>query len=144
LHDPWLKATLTQLISEPQSPPPSLRQNHGSTGQAPTEVVNESVVEHQGRAQLLPHPPDVFVRLGAHFLHCHHKLSIVSSTVTPLVFAGIFYASNGRYHISYIDALFNCVSAMCVCGLTTVNFSSLTGWQQTIMVILMWIGHPVS
>ena len=26
--------------------------------------------------------------------------------------SGVFYASNGEFHIPYIDCLFNCVSAM--------------------------------
>jgi hypothetical protein len=69
---------------------------------------------------------------------------VVISTVTPLVFSGIFYACNGRYHISYIDALFNCFSSMCCCGLATINLSSLTGWQQAILFIQMNIGNPVS
>ena len=33
---------------------------------------------------------------------------------------------------------------MCVCGLVTVNLSSLTKWQQVILFIQMQIGHPVS
>ena len=32
---------------------------------------------------------------------------------------------------------------MCVCGLVTVNLSSLTKWQQVILFIQMQIGHPV-
>jgi hypothetical protein len=65
------------------------------------------------------------------------------STFTPLIFSGIFYASNGRFHIAYIDALFNSVSAMAVCGLASVDLSSLTGWQQAILFIQMCIGNPV-
>jgi hypothetical protein len=98
------------------------------------------------------------VALALSFVACTDKLSIslrasfsiaimnqfVSSTVTPLVFSGIFYASNGRYHIPYIDAFFNCFSSMCVCGLATVNLSSLTGWQQAILFIQMCIGNTVS
>ena len=70
--------------------------------------------------------------------------SLISSTVIPLIFSAIFYASNGRYHVAFIDALFNCFSSMCVCGLVTVNLSSLTKWQQVILFIQMQIGHPVS
>jgi hypothetical protein len=66
-----------------------------------------------------------------------------TSTFTPLIFSGIFYASNGRYKISYIDSLFNCVSAMTVCGLATINLSSLTGFQQALLFFLMCIGNPV-
>jgi len=61
----------------------------------------------------------------------------------PLIFSGVFYASNGRFHIAYIDALFNSVSAMAVCGLASVDLSSLTGWQQMILFIQMCIGNPV-
>ena len=66
------------------------------------------------------------------------------STFTPLIFSAIFYASNGKVKISYIDSLFNSVSAMTVTGLTTVNLSSLTPWQQTILFLQMCLGSPVS
>jgi hypothetical protein len=61
----------------------------------------------------------------------------------PLIFSGIFYACNGHFHITYIDALFNSVSAMAVCGLASVDLSSLTGWQQAILFIQMCLGNPV-
>ncbi|KAJ7503005.1 cation transport protein-domain-containing protein [Mycena galericulata] len=72
-----------------------------------------------------------------------YRVHILFFTFTPLIFSGIFYASNGQYHISYIDALYNCVSAMTVCGLATVDLSSLTGWQQVILFIQMCLGSPV-
>ena len=65
------------------------------------------------------------------------------STFTPLIFSGILYASNGHSHIAYVDALFNSVSAMAVCGLASVDLSSLTGWQQAILFIQMCLGNPV-
>jgi hypothetical protein len=65
------------------------------------------------------------------------------SAFTPLIFSGVFYASNGHFHIAYIDALFNCVSAMAVCGLASVDLSSLTGWQQVILFIQLCVGNPV-
>ncbi|EDR09603.1 uncharacterized protein LACBIDRAFT_326076 [Laccaria bicolor S238N-H82] len=60
-------------------------------------------------------------------------------TFIPLIFSGIFYASNGRYHVSYVDALFLCYSAMTVTGLSTVDLSTTTGWQQAILYFLMTI-----
>ncbi|KAF9560954.1 hypothetical protein CPC08DRAFT_750168 [Agrocybe pediades] len=72
-----------------------------------------------------------------------YRVHLLFFTFTPLVFSGIFYASNGRYKISYVDALFNCVSAMTVCGLATINLSSLTGFQQALLFVLMCIGNPV-
>ncbi|KAI9465251.1 cation transport protein-domain-containing protein, partial [Lactarius psammicola] len=72
-----------------------------------------------------------------------YRLHILYFTFTPLIFSGILYASNGRFHIAYIDALFNSVSAMAVCGLATVDLSSLTAWQQTILFGQMCLGNPV-
>ncbi|KAL4064271.1 cation transport protein-domain-containing protein [Scleroderma yunnanense] len=79
------------------------------------------------------------IRKNLNFFRVH----LLFFTFTPLVASTIFYASNGRYPVSYIDALFNCVSAMTVCGLTTVNLSGLTPWQQVILFLQMCIGSPV-
>ena len=71
--------------------------------------------------------------------------SLIFSTVTPLIFSAIFYASNGRYHVAFIDALFNCFSSMCVCRLATggmyaLCFSSVSfaGSQLIFTVALPW------
>ncbi len=61
----------------------------------------------------------------------------------PLIASGILYASNGTNHVSYIDALFNCISAVTVCGLATLDLSGLTIWQQVILFLLMCMGSPV-
>jgi hypothetical protein len=55
----------------------------------------------------------------------------------PLVFSGIFYGCNGRFHVNYLDCLFLCYSAMTVTGLSTVNLSTITVWQQVILYLLM-------
>ncbi|KAJ3797163.1 cation transport protein-domain-containing protein [Lentinula aff. detonsa] len=72
-----------------------------------------------------------------------YRIHILFFTFTPLIFSAVFYASNGRFKVSYVDALFNCVSAMTVCGLATVDLSSLTPWQQVILFIQMCLGSPV-
>ncbi|KAI0645210.1 cation transport protein-domain-containing protein [Trametes meyenii] len=72
-----------------------------------------------------------------------YRIHLLFFTFTPLIFSGIFYAANGRYHIDYIDCLFNCVSAMTVCGLATVDLSSLTPFQQVLLFIQMCLGSPV-
>ncbi|CAE7230532.1 unnamed protein product [Rhizoctonia solani] len=71
------------------------------------------------------------------------RLHVLFFTFTPLISAAIFYAANGLYPVSFIDALFNCVSAMTVTGLATVDLSQLTGFQQAIIFILMSIGNPI-
>ncbi|THV06206.1 hypothetical protein K435DRAFT_773402 [Dendrothele bispora CBS 962.96] len=72
-----------------------------------------------------------------------YRIHILTFTFTPLIFSAIFYASNGQTHISYVDSLFLSVSAMTVCGLATVDLSSLTPWQQVILFIQMCLGSPV-
>ncbi|CAE6533332.1 unnamed protein product [Rhizoctonia solani] len=71
------------------------------------------------------------------------RLHVLFFTFTPLISAAIFYAANGLYPVSFIDALFNCISAMTVTGLATVDLSQLTGFQQAILFVLMCIGNPV-
>ncbi|KAH9855968.1 cation transport protein-domain-containing protein [Lenzites betulinus] len=72
-----------------------------------------------------------------------YRVHILFFTFTPLLFSGLFYAGNGQYHIDYIDCLYNCVSAMTVCGLATVDLSSLTAFQQALLFIQMCLGSPV-
>ncbi|OBZ69496.1 hypothetical protein A0H81_10410 [Grifola frondosa] len=72
-----------------------------------------------------------------------YRVHIIFFTFTPLIFSGILFACNGEFPIAYIDCLYNCVSAMTVCGLTTVNLSSLTPFQQVLLFIQMCLGSPV-
>ena len=45
--------------------------------------------------------------------------------------------------MTFVDALFICISAATGTGLVTVDLSSLTAWQQVILVILEFVGNPV-
>ena len=54
------------------------------------------------------------------------------------------YAANGRFAIGYLDTLFIAYSAMAGCGLSTVNLSTLTAFQQSVLFVLMLAGHYVS
>ncbi|MCO5565338.1 hypothetical protein L7F22_019011 [Adiantum nelumboides] len=69
-----------------------------------------------------------------------YRIHLLVFTFTPLIFAGIFYASNTT-PIAFIDCLFVCVSAMTVTGLATINVSTSTAWQQAILFFLMAIGN---
>ncbi|TFK27262.1 TrkH-domain-containing protein [Coprinopsis marcescibilis] len=69
-----------------------------------------------------------------------YRIHLAAFTFIPLIVSGIFYGSNGEYKISYLDSVFLCYSAMTVTGLTTVNLSTLTPWQQVILYFLMIIG----
>ena len=44
---------------------------------------------------------------------------------------------------AFIDALFLCYSALTVTGLSTVNLSTLTAFQQAILFVLMGVGNVV-
>ncbi len=77
------------------------------------------------------------------FQYSRNRWLIRTSTITPFVFSGIFFAANGEFHIAYIDSLFLCFSAMTVTGLATVDLSSLTGFQQSLLFILQSLGSPV-
>ncbi|EED81002.1 predicted protein [Postia placenta Mad-698-R] len=66
-----------------------------------------------------------------------------TSMIVPLITAAIFSASNGRFKIPFIDALFMCISAGTGTGLTTIDLSSMSVWQQAIIVVLGFIGNQV-
>ncbi|KAF7302799.1 Potassium transporter [Mycena kentingensis (nom. inval.)] len=53
-----------------------------------------------------------------------YRIHLAVFTIVPLVAAGVFYACNGRFHVSFLDSLFICYSAMTVTGLTTINPST--------------------
>ncbi|KAF8633452.1 hypothetical protein AX17_004621 [Amanita inopinata Kibby_2008] len=80
-----------------------------------------------------------FLRNSLNFYRVHTLVF----TFIPLIFSGIFYASNGEFKVAYIDSLFICISAMTMTGLSTTDPSSLTPWQQAMLFILMCIGSPV-
>ena len=83
--------------------------------------------------------PDVFLRFIEYVLkECtFYRVHLFAFTIIPLIFSGIFYGCNGRFHISYLDSLFLCYSAMTVTGLSTVNLSTVTVWQQVLLYLLM-------
>ncbi|KAG8719018.1 low affinity potassium transporter [Ceratobasidium sp. 395] len=73
-----------------------------------------------------------------------YRVHLLAFTLIPVISAAVFYASNGRTKISYLDSLFMCASAMTTSGLNTVNLSTVTVWQQVILAILMFIGNSTS
>lgn len=70
-----------------------------------------------------------------------YRIHFLCFLIWPLVWSAILYASNGRYPIKFMDSLFICVSAVTGTGLATVDLSSLTAWQQAIIVILELTGN---
>lgn len=78
-----------------------------------------------------------FLRRYLNFFRIH----VVVFMLAPLVASAAFYAANRDVHVAYIDSLFLCVSALTVTGLTTINISQATGFQQSILYALMWCGN---
>jgi hypothetical protein len=70
-----------------------------------------------------------FIKREATFFRLH----VLAFVIVPLVAAAVFWACNGRFEVHFIDAMFLCYSSMTVTGLTTVDLSSLTVWQQVIL-----------
>ncbi|KAH9073448.1 cation transport protein-domain-containing protein [Lactarius deliciosus] len=71
------------------------------------------------------------------------RIHLAFFMLLPIVSAGVLVASNGRFYINYTDALFVCVSGMTGTGLATIDLSSLTAWQQVIIVLVSLVGSPV-
>ncbi|GAA6022173.1 hypothetical protein JCM10207_003933 [Rhodosporidiobolus poonsookiae] len=76
-----------------------------------------------------------------------YRLHLLFFIFVPLIFSGIFYASNGpseANQIDYTDALFMVVSAMTVTGLNSVLLTRCTLWQTVIIFLMMTIGSTSS
>ncbi|KAF8320327.1 TrkH-domain-containing protein [Clavulina sp. PMI_390] len=73
-----------------------------------------------------------------------YRIHLITFCLIPVISAAIMYACNGMYPTKYIDALFNSVSAMTVTGLTSINLSQLTIWQQMILYLQMAVGNIVT
>ncbi|KAK0462222.1 potassium transporter [Armillaria novae-zelandiae] len=69
-----------------------------------------------------------------------YRIHFIAFVFIPLLFSGIFYAFNGEFHINYLDSLFLCYSAMSLTGLSTVNLSTLSVYQQVVLYLLMMMG----
>ncbi|TFK93269.1 TrkH-domain-containing protein [Polyporus arcularius HHB13444] len=70
-----------------------------------------------------------------------YRLHLLAFVTVPLLGAAILFASNGEFPVRFIDALFICVSGATGTGLVTVDLSSLTVWQQVLLVILELVGN---
>lgn len=71
-------------------------------------------------------------------------LMVSSQCCFPLDFSLIVLNQlEGEYPVAYIDALFLTYSAMTVTGLSTVNLSTTTPFQQAILFFLMLLGDVV-
>ncbi|PCH40404.1 TrkH-domain-containing protein [Wolfiporia cocos MD-104 SS10] len=72
-----------------------------------------------------------------------YRIHLFFLVFCPLILSAIAYASNGEFKIHYIDLLFVFVSGSTGTGLTTIDLSSTTTWQQVILAILEITGNPV-
>lgn len=79
-----------------------------------------------------------------------YRVHIIYFLVTIVLSSIIMYGSgiNGNsgdaeasFKLRYIDAIFLCASAMTNTGLNTVNLNDLTGFQQSILFVLILIGN---
>lgn len=70
-----------------------------------------------------------------------YRLHLLYFILVIIVSSVILYGSStSSFQIAYIDAIYLCTSAMCNIGLASINLSSLTGFQQSILFVLMLMG----
>ncbi len=74
------------------------------------------------------------------FLTIHYCYFVVVCLLSSVVF---WASSSPRGGISYVDSLFVVVSAMTEAGLNTVNLSTMTTWQQTMLFLLILFGSTI-
>lgn len=85
------------------------------------------------------------LRLGkAHiplnFASIHYTYFISISLLCSVIF---WVSSDPKFSVTYVDSLFLVISGITETGLNTVNLSTLTTWQQTILCLLMLFGGSV-
>jgi hypothetical protein len=113
-----------------------VERNLGRTLTDIEHTAERTVSEIAGLDNVDPRPISSFLHEAAHLNF--YRVHLLIFTFTPLIFSGIFYASNGpspENQIAYVDALFMCTSAMAVTGLNSVLLASLTTWQQFIIFV---------
>ena len=85
-----------------------------------------------------------------HFKLNFYRMHVICFLCTIILSSVIMYGSgvNGNsddaeahFKLRYIDAIFLCTSAMTNAGLNTVNLYNLTGFQQSVLCILILIGN---
>lgn len=77
------------------------------------------------------------------FVRVRRGIDAEADAATRILQGSILYACNGRYPVKYLDSLFLAYSAFCGVGLSTINLSQTTGFQQAVLCLLMLGGHFV-
>ena len=80
------------------------------------------------------------------FYRVHLLYFLLTTILSSIIMYGSGINSNSgnaeaSFKLRYIDAIFLCASAMTNAGLNTVNQNSLTGFQQSILYVLILIGN---
>ncbi|RAL16914.1 putative potassium transporter [Aspergillus homomorphus CBS 101889] len=98
-----------------------------------TKMTNWNSRRFLGRSIMAVLPP-------FNFLTLHYAYFIA----TPLICSAIFWGSSTPARsVTYVDALFMCVSAMTGAGLNTVDLSTLNSFQQSLLFALLLLGHAI-
>lgn len=79
-----------------------------------------------------------------------YRVHVIYFLLTIILSSVIMYGSGvnansgdaeALFKLRYIDAIFLCTSAMTATGLSTVNLSDITGFQQSILFLLVLLGN---
>lgn len=79
-------------------------------------------------------------RPHVNFVSIHYTYFILIPMVCSVV---LWVSSDPSFSIEYVDSLFLVVSAITEAGLNTVDLSTLTSWQQTLLFLLILCGGSI-
>lgn len=71
------------------------------------------------------------------------RIHLLAFTFIPLIISCIMYAANGNNKIDYIDALLLCVSCFTNTGLSPIDISRTTAFQQALLEVQMFSGSII-
>ncbi|OAL57355.1 potassium transport protein-like protein 1 [Pyrenochaeta sp. DS3sAY3a] len=83
------------------------------------------------------------VRLNFYRAHMLYFIGVIAISSVIVYGQGLANGPKevGGAHLTYMDALFLCCSAMTTTGLNTVNLGDVSGFQQAVFCILMILGN---
>jgi len=71
------------------------------------------------------------------------RIHLLAFTFIPLIISCIMYAANGDDKIDYIDILLLCVSCFTNTGLSPIDISRTTAFQQALLEVQMLSGSII-
>jgi Trk-type K+ transport system membrane component len=71
------------------------------------------------------------------------RVHLLAFTFIPLIISSVIYAANGKYKIDYVDTLLLSVSCFTNTGLSPIDISRMTPFQQALLEVQMLSGSII-